>query len=73
VISAPVVWEDRACGPVFVTRRAPGPANTSARDVCPDTGLARLSYDQARDLLDATTATDGPAPAGICTNSVTAA
>ncbi|MCM6773611.1 hypothetical protein NDR87_09030 [Nocardia sp. CDC159] len=23
----------------------------AARDVCPDTGLARLSYDQARDLL----------------------
>ncbi|MGY1869982.1 MULTISPECIES: site-specific integrase [Nocardia] len=30
------------------------------RDVCPDTGLARLSYDQARDLLDAATAVDGP-------------
>ncbi|MFI2233765.1 hypothetical protein [Nocardia testacea] len=26
----------------------------------PDTGLARLSYDQARYLLDAATATDGP-------------
>lgn len=26
---------------------------------CPDTGLARLSYDQALDLLDAATATNG--------------
>ncbi|WP_240771778.1 hypothetical protein [Nocardia sp. CS682] len=32
----------------------------SGRDVCPDTGLARLSYDQARDLLDTATAADGP-------------
>jgi integrase/recombinase XerC len=33
---------------------------TSAdRDICPDTGLARLSYGQARALLDAATATNG--------------
>ncbi len=48
-------------GPVFVTRRRPGPGKYLAdRDICPDTGYARLSYDQARDLLDAATATDGP-------------
>lgn len=48
-------------GPVFVTHRRPGPGKYLAdRDVCPDTGLARLSYDQARDLLDAATAVDGP-------------
>ncbi|MGS2810884.1 hypothetical protein [Nocardia sp. MW-W600-9] len=52
---------DRARGPVFVTHRRPGPGKDLAdRDVCPDIGLARLSYDQARDLLDAATATDGP-------------
>ncbi|MGF6888148.1 site-specific recombinase XerD [Nocardia sp. GAS34] len=44
----------------FVTHRRPGPGKYLAdRDVCPDTGLARLSYDQARDLLDAATAVDG--------------
>lgn len=32
----------------------------SARDVCPDTGLARLSYGQARALLDKHTALAGP-------------
>ncbi|GAB2451008.1 site-specific integrase [Nocardia tengchongensis] len=44
--------------------RHPSPPRTGKylvdRDLCPDTGLARLSYDQARDLLDAATATDGP-------------
>lgn len=46
---------------MFVTHRRPGPGKYLAdRDVCPDTGLARLSYDQARDLLDAATAIDGP-------------
>jgi hypothetical protein len=41
--------------------RRVGPGKYLAeRDLCPDTGLARLSYAQARDLLDAATATDGP-------------
>lgn len=57
----PWLTRGRARGPVFVTRRRPGPGKYLAdRDVCPDTGLARLSYDQARDLLDAATAVDGP-------------
>ncbi|MEU4837018.1 site-specific integrase [Nocardia testacea] len=52
---------DRTRGPVFVTHRRPGPGKYPAdRDVCPDTGRARLSCDQARDLLDAATAVDGP-------------
>ncbi|MFB8275715.1 hypothetical protein [Nocardia colli] len=35
----------------------PGPGKYLAdRDTCPGTGLARLSYDQARDLLDIATA-----------------
>ncbi|MGV9668744.1 hypothetical protein [Nocardia niigatensis] len=46
---------------MFLTHRRPGPGKYLAdRDLCPDTRLARLSYDQARDLLDAATATDGP-------------
>ncbi|WP_280452635.1 hypothetical protein [Nocardia cyriacigeorgica] len=57
----PRLIRDRTRGPVFVTHRRPGPGKYLAdRDVCPDTGLARLSYDQARDLLDAATGTDGP-------------
>ncbi|MFE9328489.1 hypothetical protein ACIHDR_46900 [Nocardia sp. NPDC052278] len=50
----------RTQGPVFVTHRRPGPGKYLAdRDICPDTGHAGLSYDQARDLLDAATATAG--------------
>jgi hypothetical protein len=46
---------------VFVTHRRPGPGKVvSPRDVCPDTGLARLSYGQARALLDEHTALRGP-------------
>ncbi|MFD6358174.1 tyrosine-type recombinase/integrase [Nocardia tengchongensis] len=57
----PRLIRGRARGPVFVTHRRPGPGRyLGERDVCPDTGLARLSYDQARDLLDAATAVDGP-------------
>jgi site-specific recombinase XerD len=42
----------RTRGPVFVTHRRPGPGKVvSPRDVCPDTGLVRLSYGQARMLL----------------------
>ncbi|MFB8183562.1 site-specific integrase [Streptomyces sp. NPDC055966] len=51
----------RTRGPVFVTHRRAGPGKVlSARDVCPDTGLARLSYGQARVLLDQQTAHAGP-------------
>ena len=51
----------RTHGPVFVTHRRPGPGKVvSPRDVCPDTGLARLSYGQARALLDEHTAVRGP-------------
>ncbi|MGN2639339.1 tyrosine-type recombinase/integrase [Nocardia takedensis] len=56
----PRLIKDRTSGPLFVTHRRPGPGKYLAdRDICPDTGLARLSYDQARDLLDAATATTG--------------
>ncbi|WP_211267097.1 hypothetical protein [Nonomuraea candida] len=41
--------------------RRPGPGKVvSPREVCPDTGLARLSYGQARALLDQHTALHGP-------------
>jgi hypothetical protein len=51
----------RTRGPVFVTRRRPGPGKVvSPRDVCPDTGLAWLSYGQVRALLDEHTAFRGP-------------
>ncbi|MFE2294149.1 tyrosine-type recombinase/integrase [Streptomyces sp. NPDC059452] len=51
----------RTRGPVFVTHRRPGPGKVvSPRDVCPDTGFARLSYGQARALLDEHTAVRGP-------------
>jgi site-specific recombinase XerD len=56
----PRLIRNRTHRPVFVAHRHPGPGKYLAeRDICPDTGLARLSYDQARDLLDAATATDG--------------
>jgi hypothetical protein len=46
---------------VFVTHCRPGPGTVvSLRDVCPDTGFARLSYGQARALLDGHTAVRGP-------------
>lgn len=39
----------RTCGPVFVTHRRPGSGKyLGERDLCPDTGLAQLSDDQAR-------------------------
>lgn len=68
----PVSWEagtadflslllrGRRRGPVFVTARHP--ANEQAltsRDVCPDTGLTRLSRGQAQEFLDAYTAWHG--------------
>ncbi|EST22108.1 hypothetical protein N566_26820 [Streptomycetaceae bacterium MP113-05] len=57
----PRLLKGRTRGPVFVTHRRPGPGKVvSSRDVCPDTGLARLSYGQARALLDEHTAVRGP-------------
>ncbi|MFE7330108.1 tyrosine-type recombinase/integrase [Streptomyces sp. NPDC057565] len=57
----PCLLKGRIRGPVFVTHRRPGPGKVvSPRDVCPDTGLARLSYGQARALLDEHTALRGP-------------
>ncbi|WP_445075541.1 hypothetical protein [[Kitasatospora] papulosa] len=41
------------------TRPGPGMV-VSLRDVCPDTGFARLSYGQARALLEEHTAVRGP-------------
>ncbi|MCX4750318.1 site-specific integrase [Kitasatospora sp. NBC_01287] len=60
----PRLLRGRTRGPVFVTHRRPGPGKVvGPRDVCPDTGLARLSYGQARALLDEHTALGGP---GTC-------
>ncbi len=40
----PRLLKGRTRGPVFVTHRRPGPGKVLApRDVCPDTGLVRLS------------------------------
>ncbi|MFI1786234.1 tyrosine-type recombinase/integrase [Streptomyces rubiginosohelvolus] len=58
----PRLLRGRTRGPVFVTHRRPGPGKVLApRDVYPDTGLARLSYGQARALLDQHTAVAGAA------------
>jgi hypothetical protein len=57
----PRLLKRRTRGPVFVTHRRPGfDKIVSARGVCPDTGLARLSHGQARALLDEHTALRGP-------------
>ncbi|CAL2074280.1 conserved protein of unknown function [Streptomyces murinus] len=57
----PRLLKGRTRGPVFVTHRRPGPGKVvSPRDVCPDTGLARLSHGQARVLLDEHTTVRGP-------------
>ncbi|GLP64353.1 hypothetical protein TUSST3_09730 [Streptomyces sp. TUS-ST3] len=57
----PRLLKGRTRGPVFATHRKPGPGKVvNARDLCPDTGLARISYGQARALLDEATATAGP-------------
>ncbi|TWG04195.1 hypothetical protein FHX80_112639 [Streptomyces brevispora] len=56
----PRLLKGRTRGPAFVTHRRPGPGKAlSARGVCPDTGFARLSYGQARALLDEHTAVRG--------------
>jgi integrase len=57
----PRLLKGRTRGPVFLTHRRPRPGKVlGPRDSCPDTGLARLSYGQARALLDAHTALHGP-------------
>lgn len=57
----PGLLKGRTRGPMFVTHRRPGPGEAvSPRDVCPDTGPARLSYRQARALFDERTALRGP-------------
>lgn len=57
----PRLLKGRTRGPVFTTHRRPGPGKVlGPRDTCPDTELARLSYGQARALLDAHTAFQGP-------------
>ncbi|WSP67707.1 site-specific integrase (plasmid) [Streptomyces sp. NBC_01240] len=56
----PRLVKGRTRGPAFVTHRRPGPGKVvSPCDVCPDTGLARLSYGQARARLDEHTAVGG--------------
>lgn len=46
----------RASGPLFLASRKPVPARRPApSDVCPHTGRARLGYDRARILLQAST------------------
>ncbi|RPK61439.1 MULTISPECIES: hypothetical protein [unclassified Streptomyces] len=57
---------------MFITYHRPVPRKVAGpRDVCPDTGLARLSYGRARALLDEHTAVRGRTPAGTCTSTVT--
>ncbi|MFC9897324.1 site-specific integrase [Nocardia sp. NPDC127579] len=57
----PRLIQERTHGPLFITHRRPRPGKRmSPRDMCPDTGYARLSYDQARAVLDTATAVDGP-------------
>ncbi|MDQ0578558.1 hypothetical protein QF030_000736 [Streptomyces rishiriensis] len=65
VSTLPRLLKGRARGPVFITHRKPGPGKVLApRDVCPDTGLVRLSYGQARMLLDEHTALGGKSGTG---------
>jgi integrase len=48
----PRLIRGREHGPVFLSHRRPGPSQQPpARDLCPDTGRARLGYDRARILL----------------------
>ncbi len=49
----PRLLHGRTRGPVFLSQRRPGPTRRpAAKDLCPDTGRARLGYDRARVLLD---------------------
>ncbi|MFE9432299.1 tyrosine-type recombinase/integrase [Streptomyces sp. NPDC006640] len=61
----PRLLKGRSRGPVFVTHRKPGPGKVvQPRDVCPDSGFARLSYGQARALLDEHTCLGGQKGSG---------
>lgn len=52
---APLI-RGREHGPVFILHRRPGPSRRPpSRDLCLDTGKARLGYDRARILLAAYT------------------
>jgi len=54
----------RTRGPLFLSHRRPAPARRPAtRDLCLETGLARLGYDRARVLLDQHTS-PGPGSPG---------
>ncbi|MBG0831861.1 hypothetical protein HS041_29540 [Planomonospora sp. ID67723] len=60
-----VLIGDRNCGPLFIGHRRPGPGKKiDVRDLCPDTGRARLSYGQARSLFDTATCIGGEAGTG---------
>jgi hypothetical protein len=60
----PRLLKGRTRGPVFVTHRRRGPGKVvSARDICPETGLARLSYGTS------TLRCAGPERAGIRTST----
>jgi integrase len=49
----PRLLRGRSAGPVFLSQRRPGPARRpTIKDLCPETGRARLGYDRARVLLD---------------------
>ena len=50
----PRLIASRERGPLFLSQHRPGPhrkATTDPRDICPETGRARLGYDRARVLL----------------------
>ncbi|WP_331768289.1 DUF6596 domain-containing protein [Embleya sp. NBC_00896] len=54
----PELVAGRTRGPVFLAERRPGPARAEvlgARDVCPETGRGRLSYERAQFLFKSTT------------------
>ena len=59
----PRLLQGRSAGPVFLSQRRPGPARRPAtKDLCPETGRARLGYDRARVLLDRYTSSGPEAP-----------
>lgn len=59
----PRLLRGRSAGPLFLSQRRPGPARRpAAKDLCPETGRARLGYDRARVLLDRYTSPGPGAP-----------
>ncbi|GAA2220778.1 hypothetical protein GCM10010232_00720 [Streptomyces amakusaensis] len=61
----PRLIADRTRGPLFLTDRRPGPARRpDSRDLCPDTGRGRLSYERAEYLFKHTTGPLDPAGEG---------